>query len=73
MLGGIAHDLNSPLISIKTDLSTLKYYLLQSNKVHSDSEEVQKDLINIIDTIERNALNMGKTVNSMRDQIRNTR
>lgn len=70
--GGIAHDLNSPLIAIKAELYTMKKYI-ESDKVQIEDTNIKNQLVKSIDNTRNSVENMGKTVNSMRDQIRNTK
>ena len=68
--GGIAHDLNSPLMAISLDIDTIKKYI-NSDKVQSDENTKQK-LQNMLLNISSSLKNMGQTINSVRDQIRDT-
>ncbi len=68
--GGIAHDLNSPLSALKLDISTLKKYI-NSDKISAE-QDIRDTLIEMLNNIQNSLEKMGKTISSVRDQIRST-
>lgn len=67
---GIAHDLNSPLSAVQLDIATLQDYI-KSDKVTTD-EETEEIISEIVMNINNSLSRMGKTVESVRNQIRST-
>lgn len=70
MHGTIAHDLNSPLSAVQLDVGTLKKYI-KSDKVKGE-EYVKEALNDILNNIDNSLEKMGKTIASVRNQIRAT-
>lgn len=68
--GGIAHDLNSPLSAIQSNVTTLKKYF-NYNRVQADQED-KDEIINILNNIDSSIERMGNTIAGVRNQIRAT-
>lgn len=68
--GGIAHDLNSPLSAIQTNVTTLKKYF-NYNRVQADQED-KDEIINILNNMDSSIERMGNTIAGVRNQIRAT-
>lgn len=69
MHGGVAHDLNSPMMAVKSELYNAKEVMKDET---ISVEEKEKELSSSLENIEKSISKMSKTVNSIRDQIRNT-
>ena len=68
--GGIAHDLNSPLSAIQSNVTTLKKYF-NYNRVQADQED-KDEIINILNNMDSSIERMGNTIAGVRNQIRAT-
>ncbi len=68
--GGIAHDLNSPLSAIQSNVTTLKKYF-NYNRVQADQED-KAEIINILNNMDSSIERMGNTIAGVRNQIRAT-
>lgn len=68
--GGIAHDLNSPLSAIQSNVTTLKKYF-NYNRVQAEQED-KEEILNILNNIDSSIERMGNTIAGVRDQIRAT-
>ena len=68
--GGIAHDLNSPLSAIQSNVTTLKKYF-NYNRVQADQED-KAEIINILNNMDSSIGRMGNTIAGVRNQIRAT-
>lgn len=68
--GGIAHDLNSPLSAIQSNITTLKKYF-NYNRVQADQED-KDEIINILNNMDSSIERMGNTIAGVRNQIRAT-
>lgn len=68
--GGIAHDLNSPLSAIQSNVTTLKKYF-NYNRVQADQED-KDEIINILNNIDSSIERMGNTIAGVQNQIRAT-
>lgn len=68
--GGIAHDLNSPLSAIQSNVTTLKKYF-NYNRVQANQED-KDEIINILNNMDNSIERMGNTIAGVRNQIRAT-
>ena len=68
--GGIAHDLNSPLSAIQSNVTTLKKYF-NYNRVQADQKD-KDEIINILNNMDSSIERMGNTIAGVRNQIRAT-
>ena len=68
--GGIAHDLNSPLSAIQSNVTTLKKYF-NYNRVQVNKED-KDEIINILNNMDNSIERMGNTIAGVRNQIRAT-
>ena len=68
--GGIAHDLNSPLSAIQSNVTTLKKYF-NYNRVQANQED-KDEIINILNNMDSSIERMGNTIAGVRNQIRAT-
>ena len=68
--GGIAHDLNSPLSAIQSNVTTLKKYF-NYNRVQADQED-KDEIINILNNMDSSIERLGNTIAGVRNQIRAT-
>ncbi|MDO5555630.1 MAG: HAMP domain-containing sensor histidine kinase [Clostridia bacterium] len=68
LAGGIAHDLNSPLMAVSLNIETLKKYI-NSDRIETNDETKEK-LTRMLETIDKALKNMGETINSVKNQIR---
>lgn len=68
--GGIAHDLNSPLSAIQSNVTTLKKYF-NYNRVQADQED-KDEIINILNNMDSSIERIGNTIAGVRNQIRAT-
>ena len=68
--GGIAHDLNSPLSAIQSNVTTLKKYF-NYNRVQADQED-KAEIINILNNMDSSIERMSNTIAGVRNQIRAT-
>ena len=68
--GGIAHDSNSPLSAIQSNVTTLKKYF-NYNRVQADQED-KDEIINILNNMDSSIERMGNTIAGVRNQIRAT-
>lgn len=66
LAGGIAHDLNSPLMAIRTNMNTLGMYM-NSEKIKADDETKLK-INSILKNIDKSFEGMSKIINSVRKQ-----
>lgn len=69
--GGIAHDLNSPLSAIQSNVTTLKKYF-NYNRVQAADQEDKDEIINILNNMNSSIERMGNTIAGVRNQIRAT-
>ena len=70
LAGGIAHDLNSPLMAIRTNMNTLGMYM-NSEKIKAD-EETKNKITNILKNIDKSFEGMSKIINSIRKQTQSS-
>ena len=68
--GGIAHDLNSPLSAIQSNVTTLKKYF-NYNRVQANQED-KDEIINILNNMDNSIERMSHTIEGVRNQIRAT-
>lgn len=68
--GGIAHDLNSPLSAIQSNVTTLKKYF-NYNRVQANQED-KDEIINILNNMDNSIERMSNTIAGVRNQIRST-
>ena len=68
--GGIAHDLNSPLSAIQSNVTTLKKYF-NYNRVQAEQED-KDEIISILNNMDNSIERMGNTIAGVRNQIRAT-
>lgn len=68
--GGIAHDLNSPLSAIQSNVTTLKKYF-NYNRVQANQED-KDEIINILNNMDSSIERMSNTIAGVRNQIRST-
>lgn len=68
--GGIAHDLNSPLSAIQSNISTLNKYFTH-NRVQAEAEDME-EMISILKNIDSSIDRMSNTIAGVRNQIRAT-
>lgn len=70
LAGGIAHDLSSPLMAVKTNISTFNKYI-KSDRIQADSETRDK-LITMLENIDKSLEGMTQTVGSVKKQIQSS-
>lgn len=70
LAGGIAHDLNSPLMAIRTNMNTLGMYM-NSEKIKADDETKLK-INSILKNIDKSFEGMSKIINSVRKQTQSS-
>ena len=68
--GGIAHDLNSPLSAIQSNVTTLKKYF-NYNRVQANQKD-KDEIINILNNMDNSIERMSNTIAGVRNQIRAT-
>lgn len=67
LAGGIAHDLSSPLMAVRTNISTFNKYI-KSDRIQADDETKEK-LIKMLKNIDKSLEGMTQTVGSVKKQI----
>lgn len=70
LAGGIAHDLNSPLMAIRTNMNTLGMYM-NSEKIKAD-DETRLKINSILKNIDKSFEGMSKIINSVRKQTQSS-
>lgn len=70
LAGGIAHDLSSPLMAVRTNISTFNKYI-KSDRIQADDETKEK-LIKMLENIDKSLEGMTQTVGSVKKQIQSS-
>lgn len=70
LAGGIAHDLSSPLMAVRTNISTFNKYI-KSDRIQADDETKEK-LIRLLENIDKSLEGMTQTVGSVKKQIQSS-